>query len=76
MIPCLLRTAGHRDWIPLIDILGMVYLMGEITAMPEVWASLFPSLVSMVRITALFHPLHWSSTYELTTGIFAVGCKP
>ena len=76
MIPCLLRTAGYRDWIPLIDILGMLYLMGEITAMPEVWASLFPSLVSRGRITALFHPQHWSSTYELTMGIFAVVCKP
>lgn len=37
------RIIEHRIWIPFIDILGMVTPVGEITAMVEVWASLFSS---------------------------------
>lgn len=65
-----LRTAGYRNWIPFIDMLGMANPVGEITATPEVWASLFPSLVSRGRITAHFC-LHMS----WQAGIFAVMCK-
>lgn len=51
-----LRTAGYRNQIPLTDMLGMANLIDEITAMPEVWVSLFLSLVSGGRITAQFYP--------------------
>lgn len=71
-----LGTAASRNWIPFIDMLGMANLMGEITATPEVWASVFPSLVSRGRITAYFYPKNWSSAYEPTAEIFAVVCKP
>lgn len=54
MIP--VSEDGYRNWIPFIDMLGMANLMGEITATPEVWASLFPSLVSRGRVTAHFYP--------------------
>lgn len=65
-----LRTAGYRNWIPFTDMLGMASLMGEITAMPEVWPSLFPSLfpslVSRGRIAAHFYSKTPSFAYELT----------
>lgn len=44
-----LGTAAYRKWIPFTDMLGMAYLMGEITAAPEVSVpvlSLFPSCLS------------------------------